>query len=96
VERKDHATGTGMVFFLPGGRRGKAGSAVRGAKKHLSGKVPCQPGLLLDTVLSIFSVTYPHLRGKSRTVPILCGIVPILCQRMMYGEIHIEILGKRS
>ena len=31
--RKNHAIGTGMVFFLPGGRRGKAGSAVRGAKK---------------------------------------------------------------
>jgi hypothetical protein len=42
--------------------------------------VPRQPGLLLGAVLSIFSVTYPFLRGKSRTVPILCGIVPISCQ----------------
>ena len=69
-----------VSFFLPDGRQGKVGSAVRGTKKHLFGKVPCQPGLHLDTVLSIFSVTYPYLRGKSRTVPILCGIVPISCQ----------------
>ena len=70
-----------MVLFLPGGQSGKAGSAVRSAKKAplWKGAVPAR--IALDTVLSIFSVTYPYLRGKSRTVAILCGIVPILCHK---------------
>lgn len=43
----------GMTFFPPGCRGGNIRIAVKGAKKAPLWKVPCQPGLLLDTVLSI-------------------------------------------
>ena len=54
----------GMTFFPPGCRGGNIRIAVKGAKKAPLWKVPCQPGLLLDTVLSIFSVAYPYLRKE--------------------------------
>lgn len=38
---------------------------------------------LLGIRLSILSLTYRYLRRKSRTVPISCGFVPMLCQRFL-------------
>ena len=81
----------GMTFFPPGCRGGNIRIAVKGAKKAPLWKVPCQPGLLLDTVLSIFSVAYPYLRGKCQFRAGLCQF----CARKTDYEIYQEKSDER-
>ena len=90
VERKDHAAETGMVFFLLVWQAGKkTDHAVRGAKKAPPWKGAMPARIALDTVLSIFSVTYPYLRGKSRTVPICAELCQFYAIRYKFVVLHI-------